>query len=185
MDCSIFCLLRLWFPLERWGWLRPPSLHCSPPQLAPPEVTHYPSATAAISSSAASASSQPLYGSLLPFTSSFDCLCWKSLSSDFNSSVCIQKSCNLSSRRSFPKNTSSRVSCSAVEVEDGTNDEACELVSGVELSLGEGADSFEAYLFKAVKNNNGTGLLLLSDVFGFEDSSTRDFAYRIACNGYK
>ncbi|GKV35202.1 hypothetical protein SLEP1_g43504 [Rubroshorea leprosula] len=94
------------------------------------------------------------------------------------------KSCSLSSQRSFPKNTARRVSCSAVEVEDGTDDETCELVNGVELSLGEGVDSFEAYLFKAVKNNNGTGLLLLSDLFGFEDSSTRDFAYRIACNGY-
>lgn len=72
-----------------------------------------------------------------------------------------------------------------MKVEDGINDEACELVSGVELSLGEGADNIQAYLFKAVKNNNGTGILLLSDVFGFEDSSTREFAYRIACNGYK
>ncbi|KAK6937982.1 Dienelactone hydrolase, partial [Dillenia turbinata] len=34
------------------------------------------------------------------------------------------------------------------------------------------------------KNNNGTGILLLSDIFGFEDSSTRDLAYRVACNGY-
>ncbi|BAS94145.1 Os05g0429500, partial [Oryza sativa Japonica Group] len=42
-----------------------------------------------------------------------------------------------------------------------------------------------AYLLKAVKNNNGTGVLLLSDVFGFEDSATRDFAYRVACHGYK
>ncbi|BAS94144.1 Os05g0429500, partial [Oryza sativa Japonica Group] len=32
--------------------------------------------------------------------------------------------------------------------------------------------------------NNGTGVLLLSDVFGFEDSATRDFAYRVACHGY-
>lgn len=71
-----------------------------------------------------------------------------------------------------------------MEVENSTNDETCELVSGVELSLGEGIDTFEANLFKAVKNNNGTGLLLLSDIFGFEDSSTTDFAYRIACNGY-
>ncbi|KAG5050560.1 hypothetical protein JHK85_011663 [Glycine max] len=31
---------------------------------------------------------------------------------------------------------------------------------------------------------NGTGQLLLSDVFGFEDSFTRDIAYRVACNGY-
>lgn len=67
-------------------------------------------------------------------------------------------------------------------MEDGLDDEACELVNGIELSIG---DSVDAYLFKAVKNNNGTGILLLSDVYGFEDSSTRDFAYRVACNGYK
>lgn len=72
-----------------------------------------------------------------------------------------------------------------MEVDDGLNDEACELVSGAELSIGEGVDSIGAHLFKAVKNNNGTGILLLSDIFGFEDSATRDFAYRVACNGYK
>ncbi|KAJ4701217.1 endo-1,31,4-beta-D-glucanase-like [Melia azedarach] len=77
-----------------------------------------------------------------------------------------------------------KVSCSLVGVEDDVNDEACELVNGIELSIGEGEDSIEAYLFKAVKNNNGTGVLLLSDIFGFEDSATRDFAYRVACNGY-
>lgn len=65
------------------------------------------------------------------------------------------------------------------------DDEACELVSGSDLVIGEGEDSVSAYLFKAVKNNNGTGILLLSDVFGFEDSATREFAYRVACNGYK
>ncbi|CAL5420599.1 unnamed protein product [Camellia sinensis] len=70
------------------------------------------------------------------------------------------------------------VSCSPVEVEDGINDEACELVNGVEISIGEGDDSILACLFMAVKNNNGTGILLLSDVLGFEDASTRDFAYR-------
>ncbi|CAN6360006.1 unnamed protein product, partial [Urochloa humidicola] len=65
------------------------------------------------------------------------------------------------------------------------DDEACELVSGSDLVIGEGDDdSVRAHLFKAVKNNNGTGILLLSDVFGFEDSATRDFAYRVACNGY-
>lgn len=70
-------------------------------------------------------------------------------------------------------------------VEDATEDEACELVNGVELLIGEGDDEINAYLFKAVKNNNGAGILLLSDVFGFEDSATRDFAYRVACTGYK
>ncbi|KAK8946945.1 hypothetical protein KSP39_PZI006901 [Platanthera zijinensis] len=71
-----------------------------------------------------------------------------------------------------------------VKLVDGEDDEACELVNGVELLIGEGGDSIRAYLCTAVKNNNGTGLLLLSDIFGFEDSSTRDFAYRLGCNGY-
>lgn len=70
-------------------------------------------------------------------------------------------------------------------MEDDINDEACELVYGVELSIGDGDDNIQAHLFKAVKNNNETGLLLLSDIFGFEDAATRDFAYRVACNGYK
>ncbi|KAA8546274.1 hypothetical protein F0562_002987 [Nyssa sinensis] len=99
----------------------------------------------------------------------------------------FSKICSLNPQRSsssFIKGRACKVSRSQVEVEDNINDEACELVSGVELSIGEGADSVRAYLFKAVKNNNGTGILLLSDIFGFEDSSTRDFAYRVACNGY-
>ncbi|KAL3026534.1 hypothetical protein AAZX31_04G236400 [Glycine max] len=67
----------------------------------------------------------------------------------------------------------SKISCSLLNVEGGIDDEACELVSGVELSLVEGSQKC-----------NGTGQLLLSDVFGFEDSFTRDIAYRVACNGY-
>lgn len=70
-------------------------------------------------------------------------------------------------------------------MESDINDEACELVSGEELSLEDDDDNIHAYLFKAVKNNNGIGLLLLSDIYGFEDSFTRDFAYRVACNGFK
>ncbi|KAI3751345.1 hypothetical protein L2E82_22428 [Cichorium intybus] len=66
----------------------------------------------------------------------------------------------------------------------GTDEEACELVNGIELSIGEGSDTVLANLLTVVKNNNGIGILLLSDIFGFEDSSTRDFAYLIACNGY-
>ncbi|GJM88665.1 hypothetical protein PR202_ga04755 [Eleusine coracana subsp. coracana] len=74
----------------------------------------------------------------------------------------------------------------AVAAASSTVDEdgACELVRGADLVIGEGDDSVRAYLFEAVKNNNGTGILLLSDIFGFEDSATRDFAYRVACNGY-
>ncbi|KAF5951494.1 hypothetical protein HYC85_009438 [Camellia sinensis] len=85
----------------------------------------------------------------------------------------------------FIKSTACKVSCSPVEVEDGINDEACELVNGVEISIGEGHDSILAYHFTVVKNNNVTGILLLSDILGFEDSSIRDFAYCVACNGYK
>ncbi|XVF63348.1 hypothetical protein PTKIN_Ptkin09bG0080600 [Pterospermum kingtungense] len=93
------------------------------------------------------------------------------------------RKCNLNWQRSVGKNTAqARVRCSAVEVEE--EDEACELVNGVELSIGEEDDSTQAYLFKAVKNNNGTGVLLLSDIFGFQDSATRDFAYQVACHGY-
>nr|CAB3461389.1 unnamed protein product [Digitaria exilis] len=83
---------------------------------------------------------------------------------------------------------SRRPLCSQAEVAsttvDDDDDDACELVSGSDLVIGEGDDSFSAYLFNAVKNNNGTGILLLSDVFGFQDSATRDFAYRVACSGY-
>lgn len=104
---------------------------------------------------------------------------------DFKSSVFVQRRCNTNSQRPFTRKTACGVSRGVVEVEDGTNDEACELVNGAELTVGEGDDSIRAYLFKAVKNNNGIGVLLLSDIFGFEDSSTRDFAYRVACNGYK
>lgn len=78
---------------------------------------------------------------------------------------------------------------SALETSDGAvnvqvdddEEETCELVNRTEVSI----DGVEAHLLTAVKNNNGTGLLLLSDVFGFQDSSTSDFAYRVACNGYK
>ncbi|KAJ1389204.1 Dienelactone hydrolase [Sesbania bispinosa] len=98
--------------------------------------------------------------------------------------VCFQKKCKLNLEKSVQDAANRKISCSVLNVENGINDEACELVSGVELSLGEDDDNIRAYLFKAVKNNNGTGLLLLSDIFGFEDSFTRDFAYRVACNGY-
>ncbi|KAL8110183.1 hypothetical protein AgCh_026048 [Apium graveolens] len=103
------------------------------------------------------------------------------------SSVIVQNISILNSQRlslSFVKNTGCKVFCNKVKIEDTLNDEACELVNGLELSLGDGVDSINAYLCTAVKNNNGTGILLLSDILGFEDSSTRDFAYRVACNGY-
>ncbi|KAH9627013.1 hypothetical protein KSS87_020664 [Heliosperma pusillum] len=76
------------------------------------------------------------------------------------------------------------VGCSKVEVKDELDIEACELVNGSELTIGEGSDRIDALFFSAVKNNNGVGILLLSDVFGLEDSYNRDFAYRVACNGY-
>lgn len=76
------------------------------------------------------------------------------------------------------------VFCSQLKVEEVSDEDACELVNGSEIKVGEDTDEIRAYLFKAVKNNNGVGILLLSDVFGFEDSFTRDFAYRVACNGF-
>ncbi|KAM1225660.1 hypothetical protein ACFX13_045096 [Malus domestica] len=106
-------------------------------------------------------------------------------SSSSSSSSSTQRSA--SRRRSAAASTGTRVACSLLKAEDSVNDdETCELVSGFEVSVdGEGVDgTINAYLFKAVKNNNGIGMLLLSDIFGFEDSSTREFAYRIACSGY-
>ncbi|XP_051129335.1 uncharacterized protein LOC127250218 isoform X2 [Andrographis paniculata] len=108
-------------------------------------------------------------------------------------SVCVcrlnyfpnRQNVRLQSSSTVCKNNKLRVRCSQVEVEEdslgNTAEEACELVNGTELIIGDG---IEAYLFKAVKNNNSTGILLLSDIFGFQDSSTRDFAYRVACGGY-
>lgn len=70
-------------------------------------------------------------------------------------------------------------------MKDDDDDDACELVNGMELSIGEQPHhSIPAYLFKAVKNNNGTAILLLSDLFAFQHSSIRDFAYRLACIGF-
>ncbi|KAJ8436941.1 hypothetical protein Cgig2_017366 [Carnegiea gigantea] len=77
-----------------------------------------------------------------------------------------------------------QVFCSQLTVEEVSDEDACELVNGSEIKVGEDSDEIRAYLFKAIKNNNGVGILLLSDVFGFEDSFTRDFAYRVACNGF-
>lgn len=79
-----------------------------------------------------------------------------------------------------------KMCCSQVKVEEESlSDEACELVNGTELTIGDDENGIRAYLCTAVKNNNATGILLLSDIFGFEDDATRDFAYRVACNGYK
>ncbi|XP_048499854.1 uncharacterized protein LOC104899761 isoform X2 [Beta vulgaris subsp. vulgaris] len=112
-----------------------------------------------------------------------------SLPSSSSSSLLLSfKRCKLVSRRSFgtfvQKRSSMIVHCSQLKVEEDKDADACELVNGSELRIGEGDDTIHAYLFKAVKNNNGAGILLLSDIFGFEDSYTRDFAYRVACGGY-
>lgn len=42
----------------------------------------------------------------------------------------------------------------------------------------------EAYFAKAVKNNNGSGVLLLTDILGIGNEDTRDYAFRLACFGY-
>ena len=65
------------------------------------------------------------------------------------------------------------------------DDDVCELVSRLELTLGAGEDAMDAYLVKAMKNNNGAAVLLLTDDFGYNDNDTRDFAYRLSCFGYK
>jgi carboxymethylenebutenolidase len=65
------------------------------------------------------------------------------------------------------------------------DDEVCELVNGTDVELGEGSESFQAYFIQAIKNNNGAGVLLLTDVYGHQHSATRDFVYRLACFGYK
>lgn len=101
---------------------------------------------------------------------------------DCETSVYLQKRGNLVSR----KHSASVICNSQLKVEEQDLDaEACELVNGTELKVGEGEDALHAYLFQAVKNNNGAGILLLSDVLGFQDSYTRDFSYRVACSGYK
>lgn len=97
--------------------------------------------------------------------------------------MCVQIASKLNAWKSEVQSISNKIYSSLVGLES-ENDEACELVNGTELSIGEGDDTIRAYLFKAVKNNNDTGILLLSDIYGFEDSSTREFAYRVACNGY-
>ncbi|CAL9114434.1 unnamed protein product [Musa textilis] len=100
--------------------------------------------------------------------------------------VSVQRICDLYRRRGMHirRNATGKLLCSQVKLEDDLDDEACELVNGVDLVIGEGQDSISAYLLKAVKNNNGTGMLLLSDVCGFEYPPTRDFAYQVACHGY-
>lgn len=93
---------------------------------------------------------------------------------------------DIQNKRVQSKSNKFRVSFSQVKVEDNTDDQACELVNGTEITIeDEEAGGIQAYLFTAVKNNNETGILLLSDIFGFQDSATTDFAYRVACNGYK
>ncbi|KAL2651017.1 hypothetical protein R1flu_019145 [Riccia fluitans] len=62
--------------------------------------------------------------------------------------------------------------------------ETCEIVSRFNVTLGVEPNQFQGYMVQAIKNNNGTAILFLTDVYGFEDSDTRDFAYRLACFGY-
>jgi carboxymethylenebutenolidase len=67
----------------------------------------------------------------------------------------------------------------------GTDAETCEIVQGAEITLGDGEESFQAYLVQAIKNNTGVAILFLTDIYGFSDGENRDFAYRLACFGYK
>ncbi|CAI7889022.1 unnamed protein product [Closterium sp. NIES-53] len=88
------------------------------------------------------------------------------------------------------------------------DDETCEIVHGRDLMLGgdEGPsdassttsaaiaaaahglggdrEAFRAHLVEPIKNKNGSGVVLLSDVMGLDDADTKMFAYRLACFGY-
>ena len=71
----------------------------------------------------------------------------------------------------------------SVETEEDLQD--CELVLGKDIELKTPSGNIEAHLAQPVKNRNGSGVLLLTDVRGLHDSDTRDFAYRLACFGYR
>nr|PNR40675.1 hypothetical protein PHYPA_018078 [Physcomitrium patens] len=64
------------------------------------------------------------------------------------------------------------------------DDEVCELVNDLDVELGDEEEGFSGYYIQALKNNNGAGVLLLSDVYGHESSGIRDSVYRLACFGY-
>ena len=63
------------------------------------------------------------------------------------------------------------------------DEDICELVNGYEVEMGEAGVS--GYYIQALKNNNGAGILVLTDVFGFRNNATRDIVLRLACFGYK
>ncbi|CAI5473642.1 unnamed protein product [Closterium sp. Yama58-4] len=88
------------------------------------------------------------------------------------------------------------------------DDETCEIVHGRDLmlggdegptdasstttaaiaaaahGLGDDREGFRAHLVEPIKNKNGSGVVLLSDVMGLDDADTKMFAYRLACFGY-
>lgn len=59
-------------------------------------------------------------------------------------------------------------------------DEECELVNGSDVRIGD----FGAYYVQGIKNNNGLGVLVLSDVLGYQNADTRVFVTELACFGY-
>lgn len=71
----------------------------------------------------------------------------------------------------------------AIEEGPFSDEDICELVNGYEVGNGEAA--IPGYYIQALKNNNGAGILVLTDVFGFRNNATRDFVLRLACFGYK
>lgn len=60
----------------------------------------------------------------------------------------------------------------------------CELVNGFDVQIGDEGEVSGFYI-QALKNNNGAGILLLPDIFGWESSATRDIANQLGCFGYK
>ena len=68
---------------------------------------------------------------------------------------------------------------------EGHSGSAEKLIESRDVGIVEGDSSLVAHLVQPVKNYNGSGILLLSDVRGYEDKETRNFAYRLACFGYR
>ncbi|KAK1407815.1 hypothetical protein QVD17_39442 [Tagetes erecta] len=77
--------------------------------------------------------------------------------------VCGLVNVNVNHRRrsSIRRDKRRRLCCSQVRIEQDTDEEACDLVNGVEVLIGEGYDDIAvvAYLLTMVKNNNETGVL--------------------------
>ncbi|XP_024386502.1 uncharacterized protein [Physcomitrium patens] len=69
------------------------------------------------------------------------------------------------------------------EMDAAEDVDICELVNGFDVQIGDEGEVSGFYI-QALKNNNGAGILLLPDIFGWESSATRDIANQLGCFGY-